>query len=378
MAYHKYTEIENLTPEWIQRVRELGLDKEVPEWLCANKTDGTNFQIFVDADGTVHHGSRNQELNRYASFNNYQHVVARDQLDEKVKAMKRYWCYEMNKGTEDMVLVGANVYPVTFCAYGELCGGVYRHPDVEPVKGAQKLQGRVQYCPDNRWIVFDIFVFIHTGGEGIGYYLTPDEVAFLCNHAQLYSQLIVFSGTFDEAIAYPNDFEDETGHLMFGLPKLEKNITEGVVIKPCRELKFPNGERVIVKNKNKIFLERGVKTNKVKNPPEPMTALDEEWYQIYMTYVTESRMMSVLSKMDTSHITGKDFGTLLNAFVEDADKDFNHDYGGQIKVMEAEHSVDQFNMHKVYKAVKQQASAMIRPLFISYLKQNKYSNEDKA
>lgn len=367
----KYTEIENMTPDWIQRVREHGFDKECAEWYCADKIDGTNFQIFIDAQGNTHYASRNQELDRYASFNNYQHVVARDHLDEKVKEMKRYWCREMNKGLDDMVMVGINVYPVTFCVFGELCGGYYRHKDVEPVKGAAKLQGRVCYNPDNVWIVFDIFVFIHTDGEGTGYYLTPDEVAFLCHHAGLHSQLIMFCGTFDEAIAYPNDFEDELGHLMFGLPKVEHNVTEGVVIKPGRELRFHNGERVIVKNKNRIFLERGIKTNKVKNPPEPMTALDEEWYQTYMTYVTESRMMSVLSKMDTTSITGKDFGRLLNAFVEDADKDFNHDFGGQIKVLEAEHPVDEFNMHKVMKAVKTQASAMIRPKFIEFLQRTK-------
>lgn len=370
MDYRRYTEIENISPSWIQAVRDNGFDKECAEWCAALKMDGTNLQIFADEQNQIHYGSRNKELDRYDSFNNYRSVVAQYQLDEKVIAAKGFWCKEMNRGTKDMVLVGTNVYPVVFQCFGELIGGVYRHPDVEPVKGAQKLQGRVNYCPDNRWVVFDIRVTICTPAP-TSYYLTPDEVQFICAKVGLYSQLIMFRGSFDETIAYPNDFEDELGHLMFGLPKLEHNIVEGVVIKPGRELRFPNGDRVICKNKNQIFLERGTKTNKVKNPPSPMTELDLKWFGIYMEYVTESRMMSVLSKMDTSHITQKDFGTLLKAFLDDADKDFNKAHGGEIKCLEAEFSVDDFNFMKVLKQAKSEAAKMIRPKFLEYLQQQK-------
>lgn len=369
--YHKYTEIENMTPKWIQQVRDHGFDKSCAEWYAAVKIDGCNLQLYVDAEGTMHYGSRNQELGRYDTFNNYRSMVARLQLDEKVQQAKAYWCEEMNKGIKDMILVGTRMYPVTFCVYGELCGGVYRHPDVEPVKGESKIQGRVCYAPDHRWVVFDIWVLIHTFPEPTGFYLTPSEVHEICAQVGLPSQQIVCCGTFDEVIAYPNDFEDETGHVLFGLPKLEKNIVEGVVIKPGRELRFGNGDRVIAKNKNQIFLERGVKTNKIKNPPEPMTDLDMEWFGIYMSFVTESRMMSVLSKMDTSNITQRDFGKLLNAFIDDADKDFNKEYGGQIKVLEAEKPVSEFNFMKVLKAAKGEAAKLIRPHFLEYLQNQK-------
>ena len=370
MEYHKYTEIENISPAWIQAVRDHGYDVECTEWCCFDKIDGCNLQIFVDEQGQVHYGSRNKELDRYDAFNNYRSVVAQYKLDEKAIAAKEYWCKDMNRGLKDMILVGVNVHPVVFQLFGEFCGGVYRHPDVAPVKGAQKIQGRVNYSPDNRWVVFDIRVTICTP-EPVSYYLPPDDVAFICAKVGLYSQLLVFRGTFDEAIAYPNDFEDEVGHLMFGLPKLEHNITEGVIIRPARELRFMNKERVIVKNKNHIFLERGVKTNKVKNPPTPMSALDLEWFNTYMTYVTESRMMSVLSKLDTTTITQRDFGVLLKAFLDDADKDFNKDFGGQINVLEGSKSLEEFNFMKVLKAARQEAAGMLRPMFLEYLAQSK-------
>lgn len=376
MFFRKYTEIENLTPEWIAKVREYGFDKECAEWYCMNKLDGCNMQIAIDENNQIHYGSRNQELGRYDNFNGYQNVVARDHLDEKVRRIKELWV-ESQHGTKDgMVLIGQNVYPVTVVVFAELIGGVYRHKDVEPVKGAVKIQGRVNYCPDNRWIVFDIFVYIHTP-EGTGYYLSPSDVGFFCYHAGLVSQQVVFVGSFDEAIAYPNDYEDETGHLLLGYPKIENNITEGVVIKPARELRFHNGERVIVKNKNKIFLERGHKTNRVKHPTEPMNELEQQWYNTMSEYATESRLHSVLSKMDVTSLGQKDFGTILRAYMEDLNKDFNKEFGGQIQVLEGEHPVGEFNMHKIYKGINKDVSDMIRPVFIELMQKRKYEETKK-
>ena len=373
MQFHKFTEIENLTPDFIERVREHGFDKDCAEWYVALKMDGSNFQVAVDEEGNVHYGSRNQELGRYDNFNNYQAVVERFNIASRVTDMKQLWIESQKTYVDNKILVGSMLCPVTFIAFFELIGGVYRHKDVEPDKHAVKMQGRVNYCPDNRMVCFDIFVYIHTpNGDGIGYYLSPDDVAFFCAQAGLYSQLIMFRGTFDEAIAYPNDYQDELGHLLFGLPKLEDNVVEGNVIKPGRELRFRNGERVIVKNKNKIFLERGHKTNRIKHPTEPMNELEQSWYDTVSEYVTESRLHSVLSKMDLTSIGQKDFGSILKAFMEDVLKDFNHEHGGQIQVLEGEHPVSEFNFHKITKACNKDATEMIRPIFIEMLQKRKH------
>ena len=359
--FKKFSEIDNMTPALIQEVRDHGYDKE--KWAVCVKTDGCNVQVALHADGTIHYGSRNQELGRYDNFNGYQHTMAQYKIEEKVRALKaaldEYWLLDIKRLGEYSLVV-----------FGELLGGVYRHRDVAPVKGSVKIQGRVNYCPDNRWVVFDIFWYQERTNGGDGDYLAPEVVNEYCDKVGLYHQQIKAILPFDEAIAYPNDYEDTTGHDLFGLPQITPNIVEGNVLKPIRPLRFRNGERVIMKNKNRIFLERGVKTNKVKNPPEPMTELDKEWYNTYMTFVTESRMMSVLSKMDITTITGKDFGKLLSAFIDDADAEFNQEYGGQIKVLEEHHNTDEFNMHKVTKAAKSEASKMIRPHFLDFLRQN--------
>ena len=52
MEFKKFSEIENLTPTLIQEIRDQGLDGG--KWLCTNKLDGSNFQIAIDTDGSVH------------------------------------------------------------------------------------------------------------------------------------------------------------------------------------------------------------------------------------------------------------------------------------------------------------------------------------
>lgn len=362
MEFKKFSEIENLTPTLIQEIRDQGLDKGI--WCVSGKLDGCNFQIAIDLDGSVHYGSRNQELGRYDNFNGWQHVIQRDDMENKTRALKA----ELEKSVlKDIASQG----PYVFIVFFELIGGVYRHKDVPPVKGACKLQGRVNYCPDNKMVCIGAFYYQpKEGEEGTGDYLPPLDVNKACEAVGLYHMQVKAVLPFDDAIQYPNDYEDTTGVDLFGLPPLEHNITEGVVLLPVIPGRFRNGSRLIAKNKNQIFLERGVKTNKVKNPPEPMNELEEQWFNTYMEYVTESRMMSVLSKMDTSNINGKDFGRLLNAFIEDADKDFQKEYGGTIMCLEAEHPVGEFNMHKVTKAAKSEASKMIRPHFLDFLRQN--------
>ena len=362
MEFKKFSDIELLTPKLIQEIREQGLDGG--KWLCSNKLDGSNFQIAIDTDGSVHYGSRNQELGRYDNFNGYQNLCARDDMENKTRALKA----ELEKSVlKDIASQG----PYVFIAFFELIGGVYRHKDVAPVKGACKIMGRVNYCPDNKLVCIGAFYYqVKEGEDGTGDYLPPLDVNKACEAVGLYHMQVKAVLPFDDAIQYPNDYEDTTGVDLFGLPPLEHNITEGVVLLPVIPGRFRNGSRLIAKNKNQIFLERGVKTNKVKNPPEPMNELEEQWFNTYMEYVTESRMMSVLSKMDTSHITGKDFGTLLSAFIEDADKDFQKEYGGTILCLEAEHPVGEFNMHKVTKAAKSEASKMIRPHFLDFLRQS--------
>lgn len=62
-------------------------------------------------------------------------------------------------------------------------------------------------------------------------------------------------GTFDEVFNM-NTVIDSTIPPMLGLPKLEKNIIEGMVIRPNKNCKLKTEARVIIKKKNAEFLEK--------------------------------------------------------------------------------------------------------------------------
>lgn len=360
MKFKEYPSIEYLTENTIALCREAGLDK-VP-WCVTGKLDGSNMQVAIDVDDSIHYGGRNHELGRYDEYNGWRRAAENQKIEERVRKLKanldQYWMIDiLNDG------------PYVLIVFFELIGGVYRHRDVVPVKEACKIQGRVQYHPDNVMVAIDMFWY-QPSTKDSGWF-APQTIDLYCAQVGIPHRQILATLPFDEAIKYPNDYLDTTAHDLFGLPQIEDNIAEGVVIMPKLPQKFKNGARVIFKNKNTIFKERGVKTNKIKNPPTPMSELDKEWYATYMEFVTESRMMSVLSKMDTSHITQKDFGVLLKAFLDDADKDFNKEYGGTIKELEGSKTLEEFNFMKVLKAAKGQAAQMLRPMFVEFLQKNR-------
>ena len=51
---------------------------------------------------------------------------------------------------------------------------------------------------------------------------------------------------FEECLKYSNLFQTKIPE-MYGLEPIENNIAEGVVIKPVKDLRFGNGQRVILK-----------------------------------------------------------------------------------------------------------------------------------
>jgi len=247
--------------------------------------------------------------------------------------------------------------------YGELCGGMYRHPDVEKVKGAQKIQGRVDYHPDNMWVPFDII--FRNEEIGKSYLCSTEDVEKLCNQVGLPSQILKFAGTLDECLKYQNDFIDDTGHILWNLPIVEGNITEGVVIKPIHPLWFNNGERVIFKNKNDKFKERTCKSPKEPKEIIPMNDLEKKYYEFAREYITENRLMSVFSKV--GEVNEKAFGMILGMFLKDLWKDFDKEYKEEIEKIEKETTVDQFNFSKARKEVSKEVSEFIRQMFIEKL-----------
>lgn len=267
----------------------------------------------------------------------------------------------INNNSSNLIEIVKDKFSLT--VYGELCGGMYRHPDVEKVTTINGIQKRIDYHPDIKWIPFDIILRNETN-EKI-YLCTTEEVKIFCDKVDLPSQIKKFEGTLDECLNYPNDFIDDTGHILWGLPLIDNNITEGVVIKPIIPLWMGNGQRVIIKNKNDKFKERMNKVPKVPKVIIPMNELEKKYFNIICEYITESRLCSVISKI--GEIDNKMFGKVQGLFVQDILNDFKKEYGEEIDKLEKELDVDSFNFKKVQSSLQKEAGDFFRPKFVDII-----------
>lgn len=362
MIFKSYTDIENsYNNKFIKKIRENNLDDPSIRYVCEVKIDGSNYQCSIDSEDNFITGSRTQILDNYADFQGASLRVLRAQkIEEKLRNLKELIKERIKNITE----VAENKFTLT--VYGELCGGMYTHPAVEKVSGAKKVQGRVSYHADNVWIPFDVILRDESGKHL--YTFSSYEAKNILNEVDLPYTLIVFEGTFDECLNYKNDFIDMIGVFLFNLPVIENNITEGVVIKPI----IPNwigNERVILKNKNDKFKEKQhVKQNKEPKAEIKLNELELKYFNIMREYMTESRLYSVFSKVDTSTLNEKMFGMILGMFVKDLFKDFDIDFSEEVKKLEMELNIDEFNIANARKLISKEVTEFIRPTFLEHLR----------
>lgn len=356
MLFKSYNDIENAyNSKFITLLRNNNCDNEDIKYVCEVKIDGSNFQLSIDFEDKFQQGSRSQLLDPRADFQGASLRALRNQnIEAKLRNLKDIIRHEFASKYE---MVSANNFTLT--VYGELCGGMYRHSDVESVKGAKKIQGRVSYHPDNVWIPFDIV--LRTAENETIHRFGPYEAKKLLESVDLPYTIILFEGTFDECLAYQNDFMDPIGEQLFNLPKIENNITEGVVIKPVIPTYIGN-ERVIIKNKNEKFKEKTHKTPKAPKEELKLNELELKYFNIMCEYITESRLMSVFSKLD--NLTEKSFGLVLGNFMKDLMNDFEKEYLDEIHELEAKLTIDEFNLANSRKFLSKEISEFIRPLFL--------------
>lgn len=368
MKFKSYCEIENTyNTKVINRVYELGIHKQEPIWYCFNKLDGSNLQCSIDEENKFIVGTRSNYLGRESEFQGYRRAMQSEDVENKIRQLKQMIYDNFFKDFEFKGVITLNDFCLT--VYGELVGGMYRHPDVEKVKGATKIQGRIDYHPDNKWIPFDILLRWKKNDIEQTLLCPQDTVMKYCEKVGLPHEQIMFKGSFEECLNFPIDFIDTTGHDLWGLPIIEKNISEGVVIKPNHAHYFPSGQRVIFKNKGTKFKERICKTKDQKVKDISLNELEQKYCNIYREYITESRMYSIFSKIE--EINEKSFGKILGLFMKDLYDDFEKEYGEETHKLECELSVDDFNLSKVRKIIAKEVSDFIRPIFVQKLNENK-------
>jgi len=119
------------------------------------------------------------------------------------------------------------------------------------------------------------------------------------------------------------------------------------------------------RTKGKRFKEKTKKEPKKPKEIIPMNELELKYFELYREFITESRVMSVLSKIGKANT--KAFGMILGMFMKDLYNDFEKEYGDEVKQFEDTLSVDEFNLAKAKKELAKEAAEFIRPIFIQYI-----------
>mmetsp|Transcript_60401 Transcript_60401/g.131138 ORF Transcript_60401/g.131138 Transcript_60401/m.131138 type:complete len:319 (+) Transcript_60401:59-1015(+) len=183
----------------------------------------------------------------------------------------------------------------SLAVYGEIFGGHYPHDDVPATPSVGPVQTGVWYCPGIEFSVFDVAL---GPGEDRAYFNIPDVIR-MCEAAGILCTQVLFTGSLQACLDYSPKFQTAMpGRL--GLPALENNFAEGVVIRPTEEfiVTTPKGmRRPLVKNKIVEFAENLEYHGAVK--PDAAVgggALQElEWEVV--ARVNDSRVAAAISKL---------------------------------------------------------------------------------
>ena len=357
MLFKSYTEIDNVeTNKILDKIIENNFNSSNIIYRCSEKVDGSNFSIWIYPNNIIKYARRSDFLNEFDSFMGYERAIRNDDLNNKAILIR-------NELLSRHIILDSHIVVI----YGELYGGYYNHPDVKKIAEAIKVQKRIDYAPDNHFYAFDILIQDEENNKNR--YLDDNLVIELCDKVSMNREIILFEGTLDECLKYPNDEISKIGTKLHNLPIIENNIEEGIVIKPIFPLFFPNGKRVILKNKNSKFKERMKRkensSKKSSNKNITLSKEEEKYLNILQEYITKSRLYSVTSKIGT--ISDKDFGKVLGLFIKDILNDFNKEYGDEISLLEKNTLIDEFNFKKIKVELQKIITEWIRPYFIELL-----------
>jgi len=301
MNFKKYSSIENsYRDKEIKKIRISGFAEKDIEWVVTEKIHGTNFSFISDGN-EVKVAKRTSILNENEISKFFDADIMLEKYSQNVKELANYL---------------KRIYNISYVqVFGEHFGGIFKG---ETEKGYTKIQREVEYIPFTDFMVFDILITKDDKQK----FLNWDDVKDLCNKFELKTVPELFRGTFDECLEYQNDYLTKIPEI-YGLKNFKGNITEGNVIKPVKALFFPSGERVILKNKNNKFKEKG-RVKKLKNKSINLSDEDKKWVQKITKYFENIRIQNLLSKGDVK-LEWEQFAKLSGLFFKDALEDFIKD-----------------------------------------------------
>lgn len=338
LEFKKYSSIENsFCREFMEKVvAEMPQDLE---YVVQEKVHGTNTCFLCDGKD-VKFAKRTSVLAEDEQFYNYPELVER----YKDKVIKLFECVK-SKCSETMQI----------SIFGEMFGGLYPHDGVKAKRNVSQIQKGVCYTPEHEFYGFDIYLFAEENSR----FLSVDEVNELFENEGFFYAKTLFRGTLAECLKYPNAFQSKIAEWL-GLPAIENNICEGVVIRPVVPMYLRNGSRVLIKNKNERFAEKKSKKkrNKIFAEPIPYSEKLKALITEGEAYVTENRLTNVVSHIGEVHFP-KDFGKVMGLFTKDVLDDFLKEYGGSYSAL------DKCEQKSLNKELNKFCTALVKQVYMS-------------
>lgn len=317
MNFKKYSSIENsYRINVMNQIYEQGMEQL--DWVVTEKVHGSNFSFYLSDEG-ISCAKRTSFLRIGDNFFNWQ--VLRDHYTDHLRLLYEL-CDTLIRDTVEEC-EGEIDGGVEVILYGEMFGGIYPHEHVEKDPTAVRVQRGIYYAPWNDFYAFDLKI----NGRFVHY----DIFQELMTNCGFHYAEPLYRGKLDECLKYPNDFQTKLPQKL-GLPDIEDNITEGVVIKPTSPTYFRFGERVILKNKNEKFTEK----SHVKMPKEkPNFSLQETEVPLFedgLKLINENRLRNVLSKIGP--VDDKMFGKVQGMFTQDILTDWRKENEESLSLLE--------------------------------------------
>lgn len=351
LEFKKYNSIENsFSREFMEKVvAEMPADLE---YVVQEKVHGANTSFLCDGE-SVRFAKRTSLLEADEKFYDYPELLER--YRDRVVAL-----------TKDVMGRYAGTRSVNI--FGEMFGGTYPHKDVQPNRKVNIIQKGVCYTPEHEFYGFDIYLV----GDESNRYLPVDEVNELFEKHGFFYAMTLFKGTLSECLKHPNAFPSRIAEWL-GLPAIEDNICEGIVIRPVVPMYLRNGSRVLIKSKNERFAEKGgthdvdnivggyqsvKKRNKLFAEPVPYSDGLKALVTEVEAYVTEQRLANVVSHIGEVHVP-KDFGKIMGLFSKDVLEDFLKEHGGEYGCLEKS------EQKLLNKELNKLATALVKKVYMS-------------
>lgn len=309
MNFKKYNSIENSYREkYINAIYDAGYGAASTRYHVQEKVHGANMSIYCNGK-IVKFASRNHMLADGEKFYGID-VISQDISVKVLTLWHMIQGHLIDKPLTSLII------------YGELFGGNYPHKDVPKHNNTPSIQTGVFYSPDNKFIAFDMYVKLGVVG-GSGRLIEISLMNDLLDEAGIMRCRSLLTDTLDKCLVYPND-NPSIIHTQLGLPPIDDNIMEGVVIKPEISCYLKNGTRVIIKNKNEKFNEKSRQT--ARKPKVPLRPHVETLITIGLCYVTENRYNNVLSHCGAvDYSDSSNIGMLIPMLVNDVMTDFTNE-----------------------------------------------------